>query len=86
MYRKDLIKNMDEWLSDLKGNMPEIKEKLKQFFIVIFIFIGVSVVNLNIANSLIKNASLIEKMVFVLFGEVAVCTYFVISEIKKLRK
>lgn len=77
---------MDEWLSDLKGNMPEIKEKLKQFFIVIFIFIGVSVVNLNIANSLIKNASLIEKMVFVLFGEVAVCTYFVISEIKKLRK
>ena len=77
---------MDEWLSDLKGNMPEIKEKLKQFFIVIFIFIGVSVVNLNIANSLIKNAGLIEKMVFVLFGEVAVCTYFVISEIKKLRK
>ena len=77
---------MDEWLSDLKGNMPEIKEKLKRFFIVIFIFIGVSVVNLNIANSLIKNAGLIEKMVFVLFGEVAVCTYFVISEIKKLRK
>ena len=79
---------MKSKLNLLKNGLKRLmtKEKLKQFFIVIFIFIGVSVVNLNIANSLIKNASLIEKMVFVLFGEVAVCTYFVISEIKKLRK
>lgn len=69
-----------------KEQLTRIKRWICEIVKVIIIFLVVSIANLNIANSLIKGASLVEKMMFVLFGEVAVCTYFIIKEIKKAMK